>query len=267
MIDLYNIRNLKELCDERKLIPSKKYGQNFLITPKPIGKMLEVGNINKKDFVIEVGPGFGPLTFALAGKVKKILSFEIEKRLEGYWSEYKPKNVEIIFGDILKTFDNYKLPNKYKVVANLPFQITSKIIRKFLESDRQPEKMLLMVQREVAERICAKPGSMSILAVSVQYYGDPKLIYKVPSTNFWPEPKVRSAVILIDNIAKRNNKNFDQIFFKVVKQGFANKRKKLINNLKSFKNVEVIFDSLKLDKNIRAQELSVGQWEEIARKI
>lgn len=181
--------------------------------------------------------------------------------------EYKPKNVEIVFGDVLKTFDNYKLPNKYKFIANLPYQITSKIIRNFLESDNQPEKMVLMVQREVAERICAKPGSMSILAVSVQYYGDPKLIYKVPSTNFWPEPKVNSAVILIDNIAKRNNKNFDKMFFKVVKQGFANKRKKLINNLKSFKNIGVIFDSLKLDKNIRAQELSVEQWEEMVKKI
>jgi len=267
MVDLYNIRNLKELCDEHKLIPSKKYGQSFLITPKPIEKMLEAGAINKKDFVVEVGPGFGPLTFSLADKVKKVLSFEIEKRLVEYWGEYKPKNVEIVFGDVLKTFDNYKLPNKYKFIANLPYQITSKIIRNFLESDNQPEKMVLMVQREVAERICAKPGSMSILAVSVQYYGDPKLIYKVPSTNFWPEPKVNSAVILIDNIAKRNNKNFDKMFFKVVKQGFANKRKKLINNLKSFKNIGVIFDSLKLDKNIRAQELSVEQWEEMVKKI
>lgn len=267
MLDLYNIKNLKELCDQYNLIPSKKYGQNFLITPKPIDKMLEAGEVKKSDTVVEVGPGFGPLTFALSTKVKKVISFEIEKRLEEYWNKNVPKNVEMVFGDVLKTLNNYKLPASYKLIANLPYQITSNIIRKFLEHNNQPQKMVLMVQKEVAERICSQPGEMSVLSVSVQYYGKPKIVYKVPSTNFWPEPKVSSAVILIDNIVKRDNVDFDNKFFKVVKQGFANKRKKLINNLKSFKNIESIFESLKIDKNTRAQELSVEIWREIVEKI
>ncbi|MEK7131525.1 MAG: 16S rRNA (adenine(1518)-N(6)/adenine(1519)-N(6))-dimethyltransferase RsmA [Patescibacteria group bacterium] len=274
MTSLYNINYLQHLCKKFGLIPSKKYGQNFLINEEPIAKMLEAAEITKDDVVVEVGPGFGVLTLALAEKAQKVLAFEIEKKLEPYWNELKEikklGNLEIIWGNILYEIKNLKIKN-YKIISNLPYQITSNVIRKFLETENKPELMVLMVQKEVAERICAKPGDMSVLAISVQCSAEPEIVMYVPKSYFWPVPGVDSAVIKIRSrelgVGSRKQ---DEGFFKIVKAGFANRRKMLIKNLSSVmdkKKLPAIFKELGISDKARAQELSVEQWISLVRKL
>ncbi len=271
---LFNEDYLKHLCQKYGLTPSKKYGQNYLVNPEPIEKMVNAADINKDDVVVEVGPGFGVLTSALAEQAKKVLSFEIEKKLEPYWQERveQQNNIEIIWGNILYEFKGEGLKaGEYKVVANLPYQITSHVIRKFLEMENSPSVLVLMVQKEVAERICAKAGDMSVLAVSVQYYGKPEIVTFVSRSSFWPMPAVDSAVIkIIINKDSTGVKKDSESFFKIVKAGFSSRRKMLVKNLSAVVDKKVlrsIFQELDIDEKVRAQELSVEQWAKITSKI
>ena len=269
MRDLHNVNYLQHLCKKFGLIPSKKYGQNFLINPEPVEKMLEAGEVAGDDVVVEVGPGFGVLTLALAEHAKKVVSFEIEKKLSQYWEDQKSvwKNVEIVWGNVLQAPDSQLPAHGYKVVANLPYQITSNVIRKFLEAETKPELMVLMVQKEVAERICAQPGDMSVLAISVQCYGEPEIVMNVPKADFWPVPGVDSAILKISHIKQENT---GEDFFNIIKAGFANRRKMLIKNLSAVadkKNLPAIFQELGINEKARAQELSVEQWRNLAKKI
>jgi len=268
MPNLQDPTKLKQLCTQHSLIPSKRYGQNFLINSKPIIKMVETAKLSKQDTVCEIGPGFGVLTFELIKQAKQVKAFEIEKKLQAYWQKNKSDNLEIIWGNVLQA-DLEKLDKNYKVVANLPYQITSAVLRKFLESKHQPQTMIIMVQKEVAERICAQAGQMTVLSVSVQYYGQPEIVINVPKSYFWPSPKVDSAVLSIKNIKQPKYGFTDKQFFQIVKIGFANKRKLLLNNLlklfiKDKKDARIklieIFNKLDLDKNIRAQELDLIKW-------
>jgi 16S rRNA (adenine1518-N6/adenine1519-N6)-dimethyltransferase len=276
---LFNEDYLRHLCQLYDIIPSKKYGQNFLIDPEPVEEIIEAAEIKAGETVVEVGPGFGVLTFALSEKVKKVLAFEIEKRLLPYWDEQmeKNKNIEIVWGNVLHEIENQNLVKSlpaYKVVANLPYQITSHAIRTFLEMEHAPESMVLMVQKEVAERICAKAGDMSVLAVSVQFYGKPEIVTVVPRSCFWPIPAVDSAVIRIkisapkDKTVAQSRVGTEQ-FFGIVRAGFSSKRKMLIKNLGSVidKNkLRNIFREVGINEKIRAQELSMDQWRELVSK-
>lgn len=268
---LFNQDYLYSLCQNYNLRPSKKYGQNYLINPESIEQMMEAAAVGPNDTVVEVGPGFGVLTLALAQHAQKVYAFEIEKKLQDYWMQHAPKNVEIIWGNVLQN-TNYKIQTtKYKVVANLPYQITSHVIRQFLESDNPPELMVLMVQKEVGERICAAQGEMSLLSVAVQYYAEPSIVAYVPRTDFWPSPQVDSVVIkfkIKDLRLKIKDDQRDE-FFKIVKAGFANRRKLLKRNLEAAKLADAatlrsVFEQLKLGPNTRAQELSVEQWQQLA---
>ncbi|MDD2656549.1 MAG: 16S rRNA (adenine(1518)-N(6)/adenine(1519)-N(6))-dimethyltransferase RsmA [Patescibacteria group bacterium] len=271
--NVYKPSYLIELCKKYNLSPSKKYGQNYLMTKIYIDKMLEAGEINKDDLVVEVGPGFGVLTFALAEKAGKIVSFEIEQKLREYWEDNALENLEIIWGNALEKFSSLQSQyKKYKVVANLPYQITSAILRMFLELENKPESMVIMVQKEVAQRITAKKGDMSVLAISVQYYGQPKVVAKVTKGNFWPSPKVDSAVLLINNIKSPNNDFSDERFFEVVKAGFAQKRKQLWRNLSQglkldAEKVKVILVEVCGNEKIRAEELGVAEWVEVVKSL
>lgn len=265
---LYNPDYLLMLCKKYELQPSKKYGQNYLINPEVIEKIIEAGMIDKNDQVVEIGPGFGVLTFALVEKAKKVIAFEIEKKLQIYWQERAQKNLQLVWGNVLYQLEN--LPkNTYKLVANLPYQITSSIIRAFLESIHQPSLMVLMVQKEVAERICAKPGDMSVLSLSVQYYAEPKIITNVSKDNFWPMPKVDSAILLLTIVPRDNSEVKVKKLFQLIKIGFASKRKKLIKNIlpligKENKNrLEAVLSELGYSKDVRAQELAIGDWERL----
>ena len=294
MSKLYNPDYLKHLCLKYKLTPSRRYGQNFLIEPEVIEKILTVAGLKAEETVVEVGPGFGVLTLALAEKVKKVVAFEIEKKLAPYWEEKikQHKNIQIVWGNILKQVESYSARGGSafggKVVANLPYQITSAVIRLFLENANPPELMVLMAQKEVAERICARPGDMSLLSVAVQYYADPEMVATVPRTNFWPEPRVDSAIIklslrgvrqLADDEAIPRDRHApsglamtSEFFFKIVKAGFSSRRKMLIKNLaplcgKNKAKLRDIFSKIGLNEKVRAQELSVEQWRQLVEVI
>jgi 16S rRNA (adenine1518-N6/adenine1519-N6)-dimethyltransferase len=269
---LFNIDYLKHLCQKYDLRPSRHYGQNYLINPEVIEMIIAVSGVNKKDTVVEVGPGFGVLTLALCAKAKKVIAFEIEKKLEPYWQEIstrltqsKENNLEIIWGNVLR-IDPKFFPKNYKVVANLPYQITSPVLKLFLEDlPNKPKEMILMVQKEVAERICAKPGDMSVLAIAVQYFAQAEIVGEVKRNNFYPAPEVDSAIIRI-HLKNKLPKIDTKKYFQLVKIGFAQKRKLLIKNLLPFfgkENKEKLLQTLKsmgFSELVRAQELGVEDW-------
>ncbi len=275
---LFNVDYLKHLCAKFQLRPSKEYGQNYLINPEVIDMIITVSGVTKKDTVIEVGPGFGILTLDLMAKVKKLFAFEIEKKLEPYWQEISSRlaqtqedNFEIIWGNVLRA-DQKIFPKNYKVVSNLPYQITSPVLKLFLEDlMNKPKEMTLMVQKEVAERICAKPGDMSVLAIAVQYFGQAEIAGEVKRNNFWPSPAVDSAVIKVVVNKSRPDTEFNKKFFQMVKIGFAQKRKLLIKNLLPFfgkqnkENLKVTLKNMGFSETVRAQELSVEDWEQLAK--
>jgi 16S rRNA (adenine1518-N6/adenine1519-N6)-dimethyltransferase len=285
--ELFRPTYLKELCLRYGLAPSKAYGQNYLVSESPIKKIIEAGGLDQHDTIVEIGPGFGVLTLAMAPLVKKIVSFEIEKTLEKYWEDQTKefKNIEIVWGNVLTqaNLQKDKIKAPYKLLANIPYQITSQILRLFLEEiDEKPERIILMVQKEVAERICAKPGDMSMLAISVQYYGAPKIVAKVTKGNFWPSPKVDSAILMIQphlqkgvphsvipSGVEESHVISDKQFFDLVRVGFSHPRKQLWSNLSGvYKDIDFknILAEITGNEKIRAEDLSVAQWKSLAAR-
>jgi len=201
---------------------AKRFGQNFLKNKNIAGKIVEAASVNENDVVLEVGPGKGRLTEILAQKAKYVIAVEKDKKLadflmdkfsakgESAFGGKGQKNLEIVHKDILN-FDlkAYKLkPKSYKIVANIPYYITSRFLRQFLESKNQPSLMALMVQKEVALRIVAGNNKESLLSIGVKAYGKPRIVANVSAGNFFPKPKVNSAIILIGDISKENFSGF-----------------------------------------------------------
>jgi 16S rRNA (adenine1518-N6/adenine1519-N6)-dimethyltransferase len=254
--------------------PKKSLGQNFLRDERILDQIISASDIQPDDFVIEIGPGEGVLTEKIAQKAGKVLAIEIDDRLVPELQEKfaAQKNVEIIHTDILniQLKDLLSPTQKYKVIANLPYYITSPIIRLFLESVTAPESMILMVQKEVAERIVATAGQMSILSVSVQYYATAELLFPVSKNAFFPVPQVDSAVIRITPVASLEKRDTDEVkkFFSLVRAGFSAKRKTLVNNLANSLHLEkaVVEEKLKtvpLKGTARAQELTLADWKKL----
>jgi len=274
---------IKSFLKQNNLAVLKQLGQHFLADEKVLAKIIEAADLNKNDLVIEVGPGLGILTRELSLRCRGVIAVEKDKKMAELLRKNLEqfKNMEIIEGDILKrvpvSLGETGTLDSYKVVANIPYYITSPILKLFLENSVKPKIMVLLVQKEVAERICAAPGKMSVLALSVRIYGEPKIIDFVPKKSFWPVPKVDSAILKIDNIKSadevRKNLNLEKTdinnLFKIIKIGFSSKRKKLVNNLSAGLNLEKeevlkIFEELKINKNSRAQELSLDEWAGLA---
>lgn len=271
-MDLFSKKDAKTLLSSYQIKPNKGLGQNFLICKAVLKKIIETAELKRNDVVLEVGPGMGVLTKELAKSAEKIIAVEkdqkmceiLRKVLGGF------NNVEIISADILKVGHWPLVIGHYKVLANLPYYITSPVIRKFLEAEHQPESMVLMVQKEVGQRICAKPPKMNLLAVSIQFYAKPKIISYVKKECFWPKPKVDGAILKISAFNQYKNSAFCQQFFKIVKAGFSQPRKQLANNLSK---------GLKLDKervlpwllknNIqpsqRAETLTIAKWVDLTK--
>lgn len=252
-----------------------RLGQNFLKNDKIVEQIIKSANLSADDMILEVGPGKGILTEELAKNCKKVVAVEIDGELVSRLrKKFKSsERVEIIEGDILKIDLRSQISDpevsNYKVIANIPYYITSPIIKYFLENKFPPKEMILMVQKEVAERIVAEPGNHSILSLSVQHYASPELLFYVEKDNFDPAPEVDSAVIKISNIKKQKNKIEPNNFFRVVRAGFCAKRKTLVNNLaNSFhldkKEVEEKLKKIGIESNSRAQELDIETWEKIA---
>ncbi|MEI6596989.1 MAG: 16S rRNA (adenine(1518)-N(6)/adenine(1519)-N(6))-dimethyltransferase RsmA [bacterium] len=269
------LEQTKELCRLYDIKPARSKGQNFLIEEKIYDDIVAAADLKSDDVVLEVGPGLGFLTAKLAKKVKRVIAVELDDKLAevlhtGLMAQ-EILNVEMVNEDILKILDKPKqapfLKGSYKIVANLPYNITSIFLRKFLsETENKPELTVLMLQKEVAERIIAKPGKMSLLAVSVQCYAKPEIMQTVAKENFWPEPKVGSAVVKIFlHPVPLFNKDKEKDFFRLVKFGFSAKRKMLKNNLAagfkiSQEEAEKKIIEAGFNPKIRAQELSVADW-------
>ncbi len=247
----------------------KSLGQNFLKSEPALRAIVEAGEIKSEDIILEIGPGKGALTKKLLEKSGKVIAVEKDHELfellhEKFVKEIKSGSLELLNEDILE-FDVNKL-GKYKIIANIPYNITGAILKKFLTAENQPERMVLMVQHEVAKRIAARDGKESILSISVKAYGNPKLVMKVPARYFTPSPDVDSAIILIENISRKTfveNKINEENFWEIVKKGFAHKRKRLGGNLKNVVSSQVLQD-LHLE-NKRAEDLSLKDWVMLAK--
>ncbi|MBU2539727.1 ribosomal RNA small subunit methyltransferase A [Patescibacteria group bacterium] len=259
----------KTILKRHNLKPIKYLGQNFLIDRKILDKIIETAGIKLSDTVVEIGPGTGILTKELAKNAKKVIAIEKDFKMCEILKEslrhQNIKNVEIVNADILKIdIIHYILPKSYKVISNIPYYITSPIVRKFLELKKPPSSMVLMVQKEVAQRICNNPPKMSILSVSVQFYAKPKIIDYVSKESFWPKPKVDSAILRITQI--HTDKNTDSHrFFEIVKAGFSQPRKQLVNNLsKSLKLGKEQISSILLKNGLKTEQragtLNINDW-------
>jgi len=265
---------IREICHLFKINPQRSKGQNFLITESVYDYIVKVAEIGSEDIVLEVGPGLGFLTTRLARQAKQVIAVELDDNLAAYlqtgFSLENIDNVTVVNQDILKFNLADYLPSdaSYKVVANLPYNITSFFLRQFLSAEYPPSSLILMLQKEVAERIVAQPPEMSLLAVSVQYYAQPEILKIVKAGNFWPEPKVDSALVKFTVTRRQNLKLADKLFFRMVKIGFSAKRKMLKNNLAAgLKIPTVTLENILLTNNfppqIRAENLSLTDWQKL----
>jgi len=264
----------------------KSLGQNFLTSRAVARDIVVAAQITPDDVVLEIGPGKGFLTEGLLQKAKKVIAVEKDERMVEYLKdkfreEIRNGKLELIHQDIL-SFDISRSTLhalRFTLVANIPYYITGEILRTFLSGDLQPQRMVLMVQKEVAERIVARPssrragtGKESILSMSVKAYGTPRYIQKVPARYFSPEPNVDSAVLLIENISKNNftNTEDEKMFFELLKRGFAHKRKMLLGNLKKnygAQGLEEGFEKCGITPTVRAEKLSLLNWQCLSKYI
>ncbi|OHA58880.1 MAG: ribosomal RNA small subunit methyltransferase A [Candidatus Vogelbacteria bacterium RIFOXYD1_FULL_44_32] len=249
----------------------KSLGQNWLVSQSALAKIVDAAGIQRGERVLEIGPGKGVLTEKLLAVGAEVTAIEKDRRLtlplqEKFAPEIKNEQLVLLEADALKLPESLLADlTPYKLVANIPYYITGEIIRNFLESDFQPLKAVIMVQKEVAQRIVASDNKQSILSISVKAYGEPSIAGIVPRGAFRPVPNVDSAILVISNI----NKNFfgqidEKKFFSIIKKGFAQKRKLLKSNLK------ITTDALKscgLDEKVRAEDLTLAEWRCLAEKI
>ena len=260
-------------------LPAKKsLGQNFLKSKQALREIIEAADIHHTDTVLEIGPGKGVLTAELLKNSGKVIAIEKDERMIEYLSllfasDITSGKLELISEDILTYEPKVK---EFKLVANIPYYLTGQIFRKFLETENQPSLMVLLVQKEVAERIVARDGKESILSMSVKAFGTPKYIAKVAAKYFSPQPKVDSAIILIKDISKRffiESGISEQRFFEIMKAGFAHKRKVLVGNLKTaFQelNPEKINQALVeagINEKARAEDIGLSQWEKLIKAL
>jgi 16S rRNA (adenine1518-N6/adenine1519-N6)-dimethyltransferase len=267
--------NVPDLLKLHQLSPKKGLGQNFLIDPIYLERIVEAADIPESATILEIGPGLGNLTRYLAEAAKQVVAVELDGRfipvLENVTSQWQ--NITIIQGDILKLDPtDYFTSNDYLVIANIPYYITSALLRHLLGSQVKPKRLILTVQLEVAKRICAKPGNLSLLGLSVQVYGKAEIIFRIPAGAFHPSPKVDSATVRIDLHSQPGipHEKLDA-FFSVARAGFRQKRKMLRNALASglkipARTVETLLLEAKIDPQRRAQTLSLEEWERLTEK-
>lgn len=278
--------DVREILDRHGFKFKKSLGQNFLIDANILDKILTGAEINRDDNILEIGPGIGSLTQGLCKRAGKVVAIEIDRRLLPILDETLEDydNVHIVNGDILdidlnELTANYFGNRPFKVVANLPYYITSPIIMTFLESDLSYTDLVVMVQTEVAERIVASPGTKAYgsLTVAVQYYTEAKIISKVPASVFMPPPKVGSAVI---RLSKRDSLPLEhdgsRLFFQVVKAAFSKRRKTILNALSSYQFEENMGDkdqireflkNAQIDPNRRGETLSIAEFARLTQEF
>lgn len=265
--------NIPNLLKQHGLRANKKLGQNFLQDPFALDSIASAAEINPTDTVLEIGPGLGSLTRHLAQSAQQVIAVELDQdlipALKAVTATYD--NITIIHGDVLKLSPKDLMQGTdYLVVANIPYYITSAIIRHLLENEAKPRRIVLTIQKEVAKRICAKPGDMSLLALSVQVYGNPRIVSHIPASAFSPAPKVDSAILCIDIYQSPLIKpELLNTFFKLIKAGFSQKRKTLRNSLSAGLHIspsyaEEFLKKASIDPMRRAETLSIEEWAMLA---
>jgi len=290
-MNLTSPKTIKELLTKHETKASKGLGQNFLIDKNVLEKIVRSADIKPDDIILEVGPGIGTLTQELAKKAKQVIAVEKSETMVKILAETLKdyKNIKIENCDILEFIENCKLKIvNYKVVANIPYYLTSPLIRFLLENENPPSEIILMVQKEVAQRICSKPPKMSLLAVSVQFYAEPKIISYVSKSCFLPAPKIDSAIIKITPhtpviaslpagrqgamATKQSRTREQELFFKIVKAGFSHPRKQLANNFITTlkldrKSVEEWLKKNNIKSTQRAETLRIEDWKNLADSL
>ncbi len=260
---------------EYGLRPDKNLGQNFLTDPTILEKICSIAGVTDQDLVLEIGAGLGHLTTRLARLARKVIAVELDGRLIPPLEEalLSFANVHIIQGDILQLDPADILQeNDYLVVANIPYYITSRIIRNLLETEHKPKKIILTIQYEVAQRVCARTGRLSLLALSVLMYGDPSLEMRIPAGAFYPAPKVDSAVIKINLYPEPLLAgSLRDHFFTLIKAGFLHKRKTLRNSLSKGlgwppAKAADLLSAASVDPQRRAETLGLEEWIEVTHK-
>lgn len=268
--------NAEALLKRHGLRAHKGLGQNFLEDPQALEEIVSAAEIQQTDTVLEIGPGLGSLTRYLAASAKEVVAVELDENLipplKTVLAPYP--NVRLIHGDILKLSPEDLFADAgYLVVANIPYYITSVVIRHLLESKTKPRRIVFTIQKEVAQRICAQPGDLSLLSLSVQVYGLPRLALHIPAQAFYPAPKVDSAVLVIDMYpAPQIKAEMLDTFFKLIKAGFSQKRKTLRNSLSSglhisTKDATELLTHADIDPQRRAETLSIEEWERLAATL
>lgn len=270
-------RDIQSVCSRLGIKPSQALGQHFLVDTRVFRKIIEAAQLLPASLVLEIGPGPGTLTRELSHHAGTVYAVELDKRwasfLRGEFADVRSIHIE--HADIFQWFTSYRqlFPDgKYTVVANLPYQISSHVLHQFLSLQPRPRLMVVLLQKEVAERATAKPGATSVLSIMAQVYSTPRVVMQVPRKSFWPAPEVDSAVVSFEKIGWKLAGTDERDFFRVVKAGFSARRKKLINNLASVLRIpkQVVgecFSRLRLSDTVRAQELSIEQWGELAERL
>jgi 16S rRNA (adenine1518-N6/adenine1519-N6)-dimethyltransferase len=267
--------NVPALLREHGLSPRKGLGQNFLIDSAALRKLVEAAEVEAQSDVLEIGPGVGSLTAELARSAGRVTAVEIDANLIPVLRQVLAAypNVHLVHGDILEIdLDALQLTPGYLVVANIPYYITSAIIRRLLEAPVRPARMVLTMQREVAARICAEPGEMSLLALSVQVYGKPQPVLRLPAGAFYPPPNVDSVSLRVD-LYPQPVIPAEHLadFFQLIKAGFAQKRKTLRNTLSAglswpAEKAGALLAAAEIDPQRRAETLALPEWERLTRQ-
>lgn len=266
-------RHPRSWLQRYNLSPKKSLGQNFLVDQGALARIAAAADLIALDAVLEIGPGLGALTHHLVDAAGRVVAVELDGRLmpilEAQFAGLD--RVELVEGDILDLDPAALMGGNYKVVANLPYYITAAILRHLMEATIRPQLMVLTVQREVAQRLTARPGDMSLLAVSVQFYGEVYQVARLKAGAFYPRPEVDSAVIRVDVSPEPLVSIPDErFFFRVVRAGFGQKRKQLRNSLQGglslpVTRVEAALEAAGVDPRRRAETLSVEEWASLSR--
>lgn len=268
--------NVPQLLRQYGLTPDKRLGQHFLVDPVALSRIVAAAGLSPQDQVLEVGPGVGSLTVTLAPHCQRLVAVEMDQRfrlvLERVLRPYS--HVEVVFSDILAQDPAALMGNKpYLVVANLPYYITGAVVRHLLTARRRPRRMVITVQREVAARMTAPPGQMSLLSVSVQVFGEPRVVARVPRGAFYPLPEVESAVVRVEMYAEPLVPEPQlPVFFRVARAGFAQRRKNLRNALSAGlglpkPEVEAVLRQTGIAPTRRAESLSMAEWQRLTASL
>ncbi|MEK7158725.1 MAG: 16S rRNA (adenine(1518)-N(6)/adenine(1519)-N(6))-dimethyltransferase RsmA [Patescibacteria group bacterium] len=276
---MFTRAEIQHLVRKYQIIPSRKRGQNFLVDHASVKSLLGAADLQSSDTILEIGAGLGVVTIPLAQRCASVIAVEVDRALEAPLRllERRYPNLRIVRNDILQCALGDLVSESlrpYKIIASLPFNITSHFIQKVLTIDVRPQAMTLIIQYEVAERIVAEPGAMSLLSLSCQLYSQPRLVQKIPASAFWPQPDVDAAIIHFANIQRPSafqiDADLERRLFHLAHAGFSGKRKQLRNTLSGTMQInkaamDHLLDQAGIAPQARPQELSVEQWIACAR--